>query len=182
MSDPTHNHPKREGYVAYTVREGPWPFTFAPTREAAIEHLKAAIKCRQVLSDPLADNAITAIPWVSGQDAAIDSTVTEGDLQERAEKAERELAGALQYGQMWEDAAAERNRAEARVEQLERELAEARRDALEQAAVALESVEIDDASRYGSNKWQTCALVRKLCVLKVRSLIDSAMAEEDKPK
>jgi hypothetical protein len=77
MSDHTHNRPKREGYVAYTVREGPWPFTFASTREAAIERMKAAIECQQVLSDPRADNAITAIPWVSGQDAAIDVAVNQ---------------------------------------------------------------------------------------------------------
>jgi hypothetical protein len=47
--------------------------------------------------------------------------------------------------------------------QLEHEIA--------QAIAAIETLPIDEASRYGSNKWQACALVRKLCVLKLRDLL-----------
>lgn len=49
-------------------------------------------------------------------------------------------------------------------------LQEVREKVKEECATALESLPIDEASLFGDNKWQSCALVRKLAVLKVRSL------------
>jgi hypothetical protein len=47
-------------WVAYTPKEGRWPFTMAPTPEEACENLMQAIIERRVLSIPF-QNPISAV-------------------------------------------------------------------------------------------------------------------------
>lgn len=49
-------------FVAYTPKEGRWPFTVAETPEQAQRNLMEAISARRVLSVPI-NNPISAVPF-----------------------------------------------------------------------------------------------------------------------
>lgn len=56
-------------YVAYTPREGRWPFTLANTPQQAMDNLVGAITTRRCLSIPL-NNPISAVPANENEIAA----------------------------------------------------------------------------------------------------------------
>lgn len=71
-------------WVAVTACEGPWWFTRAGTREAAIENFANAVRSRSVLSIPI-DNPVSAAEYPTLR--------VEAELKRQAEKLAA-LAGA----------------------------------------------------------------------------------------